>query len=32
MDNTIKTENGIFTINYVPKHIKIESMMNEIIF
>jgi len=25
MDNTIKTENGIFTINYVPKHYKIEK-------
>ncbi len=25
MNNTIKTENGNFTINYVPKHIKIEK-------
>ena len=25
MDNTIKAENGIFTINYVPKHYKIEK-------
>ena len=25
MDSTIKTENGIFTINYVPKHYKIEE-------
>lgn len=29
MENTIKTENGIFTVNYVPKHYNFEMLASD---